>query len=188
MISQPQPSGQSVATTGTTQAIGPSPAPLTQSPLSQSSPSSPRLTTDTSFSRPSRLGAKPLSSSFDRSAFSTHPQLAQSQRISSPPLQPQSIPSYSTPPVAAPPKPNYNISLSDITGAPSKTFSSPSSYAPPNYTPSTTIMPSHPMSSPPLQASPLSMTSMLTPMQPTRVIATNKPVTKDDWGDFDPLK
>lgn len=175
----------------TTQTISPPTAPLAQTPQTQSLPSSPRLTTDTAFSRPQRLGAKPLpSSSFDRSAFSTYPQPTQSHRVSSPPLLPQTSSSYATLPVVAPQKPNYNynISLSDFSAAPSKTFSSPSSYAAPNFTASTTIMPSHPMASPPLLASPLSMTSMLTPMQPTRVVATNKPATKDDWGDFDPLK
>ena len=173
----------------TTQTISPPVAPLTQLPQTQSLPSSPRLATDTSSSRPPRLGAKPLpSSSFDRSAFPTHPQRTQSHRISSPPSQLQPISSYSTPPAAASPKPNYNISLSDLSAPPSNTFASPLSHTAPNYTPSTTIMPSHPMSSPPLQSSPLAMGSMLTPMQPTRVVATNKPVTKDDWGDFDPLR
>ena len=183
-----QTPGQSVATPTTTQTISPPPAPLTQVPQTQSLPSSPRLATDTSFSRPTRLGAKALpSASFDRSAFSTNPQPTQSHRILNPPSQLQPISSYSTSSVAASQKPNYNISLSNLSAAPSNTFASPPSYSAPNYTPATTITP-HPMSSPPLQSSPLAMASMLTPMQPTRVVAANKPVTKDDWGDFDPLR
>ena len=184
-----QTTGQSIATPMTAQTISPPPAPLPPLPQTQSLPSSPRLVTDTSFSRPPRLGAKPLpSSSFDRSAFSTHPHPTQSPRISGPPSQLQPISSYSTLPAAAPQKPNYNISLSDLSAAPPNAFTSPPSYTAPNYTPSTTIIPPHPMSSPPLQSSPLSMSSVLTPMQPTRVVAANKPVTKDDWGDFDPLR
>lgn len=184
MISQTP--GPSVPTpTTATPAISPPTAPVTQLPQTQSMPSSPRLVTDTSFSRPPRLGAKPIhSSSFDRSAFSTHPQPTQSLRLSSPPLQ-QPI-SSSTLLTAASQKPNYNISLS--AAPPSNTFSPPPSYTAPNYTPSTTIMPPHAMSSPPLQSSPLSTSSMLTPMQPTRVVAASKQVTKDDWSDFDPLK
>lgn len=189
MISQTP--GQSVATPVTTQAISPPAAPFTQLPQTQSLPSSPRLVTDTSFSRPPRLGSKPLpSSSIDRSAFSTQPQPTPSYRISNPASQVlQPISSYSTLPAAASQKPNYNISLSDLSAGPSNILASPPSSAAPNYAPSTTmIMPPHPMSSPPLQSSPLSMGSMFTPMQPTRVVAPTKPVTKDDWGDFDPLR
>lgn len=180
---------QSVSTAAPTQTMIDSAAPPIQLPQTQSLPSSPRLAADTPISRPPRLGAKPLpSSSFDRTAFSTHPQPTQSHRIPRPPPQLQPVSSYSTLPVAAPQKPNYNITFSDLSATPSNTFPSPPSYIAPKYIPSTTIMPSHSISSPPLQASPLSMGSMLAPMQPTRAVATNKPVTKDDWGDFDPLK
>ena len=160
-------------------------APLMHTPQTQSLPSSPRLGTDATLSRPSRLGTKPVpSSSFDKSAFPT----TQPMRISSPPLQPRPLSSYTLSSAIAPQKPNYNISLSEVLGAPSKPVSSPTSYTSPNYTPPTTIMPLHAVSSPPSQAMPLPVTSMLTPMQPTRVVVAKKPVTKDDWGDFDPLK
>ncbi|KAF8432465.1 kinase-like domain-containing protein [Boletus edulis BED1] len=183
----PETTGQSVATS-TIQTISPPPAPPTQLPLTQSLPSSPRLVTDTTLSRPPRFGAKPLpSSSFDRSTLATHPQPARSHRISSPPSQLQSISTHSMLPAAAPQKPNYNISLG-ISATPSNTFASPPSYDAPNHTPSMTTMPPHLMSSAPLQSSPLSMTSMLTPMQPTRIATASKPVTKDDWSDFDPLR
>lgn len=169
----------------TTQIMSPPPPPL---PQTQSLPSSPRVTTDTTFQRPPRLGAKQMpSSSFDRSPFSTHPQ-PQPPRLPGPLSQPQTITSYSTSPAAASQKPNYNISLSDLSAARSNTIAAPPSYTASNYTLSTTIISSHAMSSPPLQSSPLSMTSLMAPMQPTRVVAAPKPVTKDDWSDFDPLR
>ncbi|KAF9228683.1 kinase-like protein [Gyrodon lividus] len=187
----PETSGISVATPVTPQTVSTPAAqlpPLPKAPHSHSLPSSPRLANNVSLSRPSRLGAKPPpSTSFDKSAFSTNLQPNQALRVSNPPLQPQHVPFPSSPPVAAPQKPNYNISLSDTSATPSSTFATPSSYTTPNYIPFMST-PSHSMTPPPLQASPLSMGSMLTPMQPTRPITTNKPVTKDDWGDFDPLK
>jgi SCY1-like protein 2 len=157
-------------------------------PKTQSLPSSPRLTNNLPVSRPPRLGAKPVpSTSFDKSTFSTNLQPHQTLRASSPPLQPQHVLSFSSPSAFTPQKPNYNISLSDASATPSSTFATPPSYTTPNYTSFMTTSP-HPMTSPPLQASPLSMGSMLAPMQPTRPVTTNKPLTKDDWGDFDPLK
>ncbi|KIJ60622.1 hypothetical protein HYDPIDRAFT_98218 [Hydnomerulius pinastri MD-312] len=165
------------------------PVPL---PQAQSLPSSPRPTNNATLSRPARLGAKPVpSTSFDRSVFSTTIQSSQPPRVTSPPLQPQhTSSSFSNPSTAATQRPNYNISLSDFSATSSSStnsFASPPSYIAPNYTPFMSTTPSHPMTAP-LQASPLSMGSMLAPMQPTRPAATNKPPSKDDWGDFDPLK
>ncbi|KIJ17168.1 hypothetical protein PAXINDRAFT_111962 [Paxillus involutus ATCC 200175] len=180
--------GVSVATPVTPQTISTPAAQLPPMPKTQSLPSSPRLTNNLPVSRPPRLGAKPVpSTSFDKSTFSTNLQPHQTLRASSPPLQPQHVLSFSSPSAFTPQKPNYNISLSDASATPSSTFATPPSYTTPNYTSFMTTSP-HPMTSPPLQASPLSMGSMLAPMQPTRPVTTNKPLTKDDWGDFDPLK
>ncbi|KAL4062044.1 kinase-like domain-containing protein [Scleroderma yunnanense] len=169
--------------------------PLTSSTRTQvqSLPSSPRTSNIAPLPRPSRLGARPTpASSFDKSAFSTATPLGnasplgQNLRVSSPPLQPQRASTISNPSsiVAAVSKPNYNISLSDVMSAPSNTLTTtlPSNPTPSNYS---SYVPS---ASPPAMAPPFMTSSMLTPMQPTKSVATSKPVTKDDWGDFDPLK
>jgi SCY1-like protein 2 len=140
-------------------------------------------------SRPSRLGAKPVpSSTFDSSGFvssTLHP--SQPNRISSPPAQPQRLASFTMPPPPLPPpqKPNYNVSLSDFATISPSTITSVPNYVSSGYTTLQPTSPAFSMSSPPLHASPLSMGSIMAPTRPT---TTARPVSKDDWGDFDPLK
>ncbi|KAH7889933.1 kinase-like domain-containing protein [Phlebopus sp. FC_14] len=151
----------------------------------QSLPASPRLTNNATLSRPPQLGVKVVpASSFDRSAFSTPSQPSQHLRISSPPLQPQRASAFPDTFATAAQKPNYNISLSDVSATPSSTFTSPS-YTSSNHTPLVSNNAIHSFTSPPL---PVPMGSILAPMQPARPVAPTKQVTKDDWGDFDPLK
>ncbi|KAG1749082.1 kinase-like domain-containing protein [Suillus paluster] len=175
----------------------PAPAVSTVQPSSSLSsqahslPSSPRITTMPLVSRPSRLGAKPVpSTSFEKSAFtspSLHPSLP--NRISSPPAQPQRLTNYTMPPpLSSPQKPNYNISFSDIAATSPSTIASVPNYTPSSYTPLQPTSPAFSMSSPPLHASPLSMGSILAPSQPYRPTTATRPISKDDWGDFDPLK
>ncbi|KAH7910173.1 kinase-like domain-containing protein [Hygrophoropsis aurantiaca] len=150
----------------------------------QSLPTSPKLATS-SVSRPPRLGSKPIStSSFDGPAFLN---IAQSdQPVASPlqtrPLQSQQ-PSYSFP---SPPShgPNYNISLSPNPPftLPMKSTSSPPIQQIPQ--PLSSASPSLPQ-----YGHPPSMSSLMTPMQPSRTnVSSPKPLSKDDWGDFDPLR
>ncbi|KAI6110048.1 hypothetical protein F5141DRAFT_1188903 [Pisolithus sp. B1] len=157
-------------------------------PRVQSLPSSPRVSATAPLPRPSRLGAKAVAvSSIEKPAFSTSTPLGAISpispplRVSSPPSHPQhrtSLPNASS----TVPKPNYNISLSDVISPALNTPSTPPPINPaPNYS-SFMITNSPPVTTPP------SMGSMLTPMQPTKLVAPSKPVTNDDWGDFDPLK
>lgn len=178
--SQSPPPGPAVST------IQPS---VTLSSQAHSLPSSPRMSTMPLVSRPSRLGAKPIpSSTFDSSGFvssTLHP--SQPNRISSPPTQPQRLASFTMPPPPLPPpqKPNYNVSLSDFATISPSTITSVPNYVSSGYTTLQPTSPAFSMSSPPLHASPLSMGSILAPTRPT---TTTRPVSKDDWGDFDPLK
>lgn len=178
--SQSPPPGPAVST------IQPS---VTLSSQAHSLPSSPRMSTMPLVSRPSRLGAKPIpSSTFDSSGFvssTLHP--SQPNRISSPPAQPQRLASFTMPPPPLPPpqKPNYNVSLSDFATISPSTITSVPNYVSSGYTTLQPTSPAFSMSSPPLHASPLSMGSILAPTRPT---TTTRPVSKDDWGDFDPLK
>ncbi|KAG6332892.1 hypothetical protein ID866_6199 [Astraeus odoratus] len=156
----------------------------------QSSPMGPRPLNTGPPPRPSRLGTRTMpGTSFDRSVFSTSASTSnaspfgQPSRVASPPLQPQRLsPLSNTSSNATVPKPNYNISLSDIMSPSPNTSTSFNST--PNYSPFMTTNP--PASQPAM--TPTFTSSMMTPMQPTRPVATNKPLTKDDWGDFDPLK
>jgi SCY1-like protein 2 len=164
------------------------------------------MATMQSVSRPSRLGAKPIpTASFDSSSFTspvmqssrsdssgfTSPimQSSRPDRILTPPLQPQRPTSYMIPPPpSSPPKPNYNFSFSDITATTPSTITPTPRYIPSSYTPLQPTSSAFSMSSPPLHASPLSMGSMLVPLQPARPTTATRPISKDDWGDFDPLK
>ncbi|KAG9318237.1 kinase-like domain-containing protein [Chiua virens] len=74
-----------------------------------------------------------------RHDLSVFPQPIQSHRLSGPSSQPQPVSTYSTLPAVAAQKPNYNISLADLTAAPSKTLASPPSYSTPNYAASTIL-------------------------------------------------
>lgn len=154
----------------------------------QSLPSSPRTSNIAPLPRPPRLGARPMpASSFNKSAFSTTVPSGQ-LRMSSPPLQPQRTSAAPNAPsnTTGVPKPNYNISLSDVMSTSSTTGTSPlRSDSTSNYNP---VMFTNPPASPPVMAPPFMGSSMLTPMQPTKPVTTSKPLTKDDWGDFDPLK
>lgn len=178
--SQSPPPGPAVST------IQPSVALSNQA---HSLPSSPRMSTMPLVSRPSRLGAKPVpSSTFDSSGFTSstlHP--SQPNRISSPPAQPQRLASFTMPPPPLPPaqKPNYNVSLSDFATISPSTIASVPNYTSSGYTTLQPTSPAFSMSSPPLHASPLSMGSILAPTRPT---TATRPISKDDWGDFDPLK
>lgn len=154
-------------------------------PRVQSLPSSPRLSATAPLPRPSRLGAKGVPfSSVEKSTLSTSTPLGAISPIS-PPLRVSSPPQHRTSlpnPSLTVPKPNYNVSLSDVISPALNTPSTPPPINPaPNYS-SFTTMNSLPVTTPP------SMGSMLTPMQPTKLVAPGKPVTNDDWGDFDPLK
>ncbi|KIM57078.1 hypothetical protein SCLCIDRAFT_1219748 [Scleroderma citrinum Foug A] len=184
----PETSSPQLSTTiSTTQTIGIPVQPLTSSTRTQpqSLPTSPRTSNITPFPRPPRLGARPTpASSFDKPAFSTGAPLGfasplgQQLRVSSPPLQPQRASVDTNPSSNATPKPNYNLSLSDVMSTPSNTVTSPlPSNSTPNYSPYM----------PPAMA-PFMGSSMMTPLQPTKPVTMSKPVTKDDWGDFDPLK
>lgn len=180
--SQSPPPGPAVST------IQPSIA-LSSQAHTHSLPSSPRISTTPLVSRPPRLGAKPIpSTTFDSSAFTSstlHP--SQPNRISSTPAQPQRLASFTMPPPPLSPaqKPNYNISLSDFAAMSPSTGASVPNYTSSSYTTLQSTSPTFSMSSPPLHASPLSMGSMLAPTRPT---AVTRPISKDDWGDFDPLK
>ncbi|KAI6116914.1 hypothetical protein EDD16DRAFT_1481889, partial [Pisolithus croceorrhizus] len=128
-----------------------------------------------------------LNGGHEKPAFSTStplgaiPPISPPLRVSSPPSHPQhrtSLPNASS----TVPKPNYNVSLSDVILPALNTPSTPPPInLAPNYSPFM-ITNSPPVTTPP------SMGSMLTPMQPTKLVAPSKPVTNDDWGDFDPLK
>ncbi len=176
----------------------PMPAPLppqsTQSlPSSPKSSSPPYAPHKPPISRSSRgLGSTPLpASSFSTSAFqtpleprtslSTSSPIQQRPRLSgqtlhprsslsvAPPLVPQqSSPNFSTPTSAfQAPKPNYNISLTATPMIP--TMSSPPVFN----------------QVPPLSGGILAPSNPLQPTWPTG--GTTRQVTKDDWGDFDPL-
>ncbi|KAI6043048.1 kinase-like domain-containing protein [Pisolithus marmoratus] len=181
--------GHEVSTSRTSAAM-PTPQPFTSQPAApvlsvlpqvQSLPSSPRALTTAPLPRPSRLGAKVVPvSSIEKPAFPTSaslgaiPSIGRPLRVSSPPSHLQhGLPNA----LSTAPKPNYNISLSDVMLPASNTPSTP----PPNYN---SFMSTN---SPPVTIPP-TMGSMLTPIQPTKLAAPSKPVTKDDWGDFDPLK
>ncbi|PSR71142.1 hypothetical protein PHLCEN_2v12988 [Hermanssonia centrifuga] len=170
---------------------------------SQSLPSSPRIANPpaNSFSRPTPtprmsrgMGATPISaSSYNASMFTPPPQSrpslptqSRSSLATSPPLMPQTsqqtAPSSGYAAQSQSSAPNYNISLSSV-----PVVSHAASMAP--------IMPTQPMvpsmASPPLFAA-SNMTSVLAPSklsQPSWSTASNHPkqLTKDDWGDFDPL-
>jgi len=159
--------------------------PLTSSTRSQLQllPSSPRTSNIAPLPRPPRLGSRPTpASSFDKSTFSigatrgVGSPLGQQLRVSSPPLQPQRASIDPNPSSNATSRPNYNISLSDVMSTP---VTSP---LPGNLTSN------HSPYMPPAMAPPLIGSSMMTPLQPTKSVTLSKPVTKDDWGDFDPLK
>ncbi len=170
---------------------------------SQSLPSSPRIANppSNSYSRPTPtprmsrgMGATPISaSSYNASMFTPPPQSrpslptqSRSSLATSPPLMPQTsqqtAPSSGYAAQSQSSAPNYNISLSSV-----PVVSQAASMAP--------IMPTQPMvpsmASPPLFAA-SNMTSVLAPSklsQPSWSTASNHPkqLTKDDWGDFDPL-
>ncbi|KAI6151015.1 hypothetical protein BKA82DRAFT_4122860 [Pisolithus tinctorius] len=143
-------------------------------PQVQSLPSSPRVSAAAPLPRPSRLGAKPT-------PLGTISSIGRPMRISSPPSNPQHGTSFSNS-SSAMSKPNYNISFSDVMLPASSTPStSPPINPAPNYN-------SFMLTNSPSVTTPPSMGSMLMPMQPTKLVAPSKPVTKDDWGDFDPLK
>lgn len=150
----------------------------------------------TPVSRPSRgLGATPVPvSSFNSAAFSSQqnrPSLGGSTRsslsTSSASLSPRAL---QPPPVSSNAfsnAPNYNISLPPAQIMPS---------APMVPTPAPPMVPAAPtlpaMSSPPLFAAP-SIGNVLTPSRPAQptwpgtTSSGGKQLSKDDWGDFDPL-
>ncbi|KAI0933145.1 hypothetical protein AcV5_005979 [Taiwanofungus camphoratus] len=156
----------------------PTPAPEFQT---QSLPSSPKFsnllrpnTLKATLNRPARgLGATPIPSASFNSAVFTPP-----LNTTSPAFQTKSTSSASTSQVQP--------SLTTTTAAPGHMQSSP------NY--NITLAPMSPlsaMSSAPLFPSPMPMGGPLVPSKPPQSgwqsSGTIKPLTKDDWGDFDPL-
>lgn len=169
-----------------------SPSRGIQSP--QSLPSSPRpLVADlfqASGSRPSKLGAKPITASTFKSTFPpppiSQPSLASATNSMAQPMQP-TLTSHGNP--SQPLKPNYNISLPPVM-SPMATTSPPQ----PNYSvnPSSLGVLSAPMApamgSPPIFASPPTMGSLLAPSKPAQPTwDAGKKASSTDWGDFDPL-
>lgn len=170
--------------------VSPPPAVMQPSqpsqPQAQSLPSSPRLSTTRvnsaakgTLNRQSRgLGAKPIPpTSFNPVSFDSSPASAPAQHrpsLSSATMQ-VATPSF-TPSQA--PAPNYNISLTAT--PPLTSMSSP---------PLTSMgAPALTMSTPPLFASSPSMSAPLVPSKPAQPSwSMPKQLTKDDWGDFDPL-
>jgi len=188
ILNAPAPSAE---TASSSPAISPSqpmqPQPSIQSSFqasssSQSLPASPRMTINTTPARPSKLGAKPVSSSSFNSAFTN---LSQSNSSSlPPPLSPPSSSGgfgLSLPPSAPaqkpqqPQRPNYNISLSTspMAATPQATQQQQQQPPKPNYnisfSPMALSSPSPPplpsMSGPPLSfsAPPLQASTPLTP-------------------------
>ncbi|KII88940.1 hypothetical protein PLICRDRAFT_91412 [Plicaturopsis crispa FD-325 SS-3] len=177
---------------------------IESSPLqARSIPSSPSSFNPDPFqpanARPSRLGAKPVSSSSLSTTAFPPPHQRRPSFPASPmmqPLQPNqtggsssNVPTLSTFQNTAP-KPNYNISL------PSTSFVSPmlpmAPTPPPqsNYNPSFSAMsPAPAMSPPPFMAAPPGMGDLLAPSKPAQPSWGNgaKNASKDIWGDFDPL-
>ncbi|KAI0747966.1 other/SCY1 protein kinase [Daedaleopsis nitida] len=172
-------------------------ASFTAPQQTQSLPSSPKISSSLNphaarspLGRPGPgLGATRASAnSFNSSAFPHDPTpspATASRSIASTPsmarLQP-SFPTYNaTPPVntpnAAPPAPNYNISLAPVQ-------------------PSQPMQPMQPMTSasppPPFFAPQMSMGSVLAPSKPAQpqwpgTTSSSKQLSQNDWGDFDPL-
>jgi len=148
-------------------------------PHTQSLPSSPRLSTSRTNSsrgtvnRSSRgLGATPIPSTSFNAFTPTY---------NSPSIPTQSIPSGS---ISSPMMPQMQSVLSATTP--------PSHVQTPNYNISLTATPPlTSMSTPPLFASPPVMSSPLVPSKPSQPAwpsnGAPKQLTKDDWGDFDPL-
>ncbi|KAJ7445769.1 kinase-like domain-containing protein [Mycena galericulata] len=150
------------------------PATATNTFQTHSSPSSPQQSTFQS--RPSRLGASPVTSS----SFSfPSPPAQQPPRPSYGPMSSSSQstmlgfsqPTY-TPqaPIQQPPKPNYNITLP--TSPPLPSYSTP--------TPPIGF-------SSPFMATPPVMGGLLAPSKPSQPSWSAKKPSKDSWEDFDPL-
>ncbi|CCM03862.1 uncharacterized protein FIBRA_06012 [Fibroporia radiculosa] len=154
------------------------PIPLPQQ-QAQSLLSSPRLsnarTTKSSLGRPTRLGAVPLSSTSINSATFA--------------------PSFDSTPLATQPRSSTfgsSIMIQPMQSSPQPPMTSISQTQVPNY--NITLTPTPPMTSmttPPIFASPPSMTSTLVPSRPVQSTwpssGSAKQLSKDDWGDFDPL-
>ncbi|KZT74196.1 kinase-like protein [Daedalea quercina L-15889] len=182
------PATPAMQSPGFSPAVSPLPAttPFAQSQV-QILPSSPQLSTmrtnssKGTLSRQSRgLGAKPIpSTSFNCAPFDSSPMSAPARpglSLSGSLSMQQTTSSFTS---SHAPAPNYNISL---TAAPPLTSMS---------TPPLNSMGGVPMniSTPPLFASPPSMSAPLVPSKPAQSSWSNGPkqLTKDDWGDFDPL-
>ena len=154
----------------------------------QLSPPPSHVTRSSSSSRPPRgLGAIPTSQpSFNSFSppLASRPSLAsQSPRnsIVASPLAPTALPRTS---LSAVPAPNYNISLS----------ATPTMQTPPmqaaSFAPAMPMMPAMPAISPQPAFAPAPMSNILTPSKPAQPNWSNgasKTLSKDDWGDFDPL-
>ncbi|KAJ8519902.1 hypothetical protein ONZ45_g3225 [Pleurotus djamor] len=186
-----------------------SPAPTFNQAASPPSPAPASMTP-----RPSKLGAKAMSTSLGNSSLSTQPrsisasplQPRQSSGSSSgiwTPIQPNHTGGYNkpnqTPPVSPPAhRANYNITLPSASNPQLSTgLHGPTPPQLPNYNvslPSATPMaPTIPQSSgfslTPMQATPpvMPMGGLLTPSRPAQPAAPSNKLSSTDWGDFDPL-
>ncbi|KAH9842331.1 other/SCY1 protein kinase [Rhodofomes roseus] len=185
------PATPDIQSPGFSPTMSPPPAATqpSQPSQAQSLPSSPRPSTTRinsargTLNRQSRgLGAKPISSSaFNATPFDSSPMSAPAQHRTSlsgsAPMQPTAL-SFTPSQVSAP---NYNISLTATPPLTSMSTLPLTSMGAPPMT----------MSTPPLFASPPSMSAPLVPSRPAQPSwssnGTQKQLTKDDWGDFDPL-
>ncbi|KIY43669.1 kinase-like protein [Fistulina hepatica ATCC 64428] len=152
--------------------------------------------------KPSRLGAKPISSTSFNFPSSSPPPPQHRHMSSFVPLRSSltgertvsgSYPTTSAVQSPPPPSsgPNYNISLPSIAPAPSVIPSQPAfATSPPSFPSSQPTLPS--FMNTPSQLTPSltpapSMGSILAPSKPAQPTWTPKKPSKDDWGDFDPL-
>ncbi|KAI0703573.1 other/SCY1 protein kinase [Cytidiella melzeri] len=177
--------------------------PATSPSLSAQMPSSPPTSPPpTTVSRPATLpnpsrglGAIPTTqTSFN--SFSTPPmsrpslasQTPRTSMTTSSPLVPQALPRTSTSTASAP---NYNINLSTtpVVQAPVMQFTSLAPAVP--ALPTMSTMSTMPAMAPQPPFAPPSMGSILAPSKPAQpswsANGTSKTLSKDDWGDFDPL-
>ncbi|KAF8184949.1 kinase-like protein [Mycena galopus ATCC 62051] len=174
------------------------------SPSSYQTPSLPGSPQQSNFQpRPSRLGSSTVTSS-SYSSFPSPPAQRSPPSYTSTPVSHFTGSAFSQPtytPPAAPPKSNYNISLSTTT-PPMSQFSQPTTYTPPaaqppkpNYNislPTNPPLPSFASPTPPINfsasmvASP-PMGGLLAPSKPPQPSWSAKKPSQNDWGDFDPL-
>ncbi|KAI0306757.1 kinase-like domain-containing protein [Multifurca ochricompacta] len=159
--------------------------------VAPSRPLSSRTSTGSSGLRVASIPAPPLTPTFASTSSTVARQSAQSRFPGSPLLSSQNSPQ---PRKSTPPKPNYNVSLSDI-------IVNPNEQPPLTASLTTTLNQSHPpisgvvftpaAFSTPAFASHQAIGNILTPLKPQQPsisgVSTNNPLSKDIWSDFDPL-